>query len=475
VRGRGSVGTPLILITLGVLLLVHTLSPDLRIGEVLTHDWPYFLILWGAIQLVEILLRALRGGPIAVNGISGGGWLLVLLICFAGLANWEVRQQDTWWRRVAFPDGISVFGQAHDYSISPLLKTVGRNPRVVIESFRGSAKLVGTDGDSITLNARKSIQSLDPADADRANSETPVELVMEGNTVVIRCNQAKAGGRFQVTTDLDVSLPRGATVVGTGQNGDFDITALAGDVDLTSENGEMRLQDIGGNVKTQTNRSDLVRCSNVKGAVVIRGRGSDLDLSGIGGEVTVHGDFSGTVSLHGIAKSVRVAGMRAEVNLQGVPGSVTMARGSLEARDVTGPVKISTHATDVTLNGFSDTLDLSVDKGDVELRPGKLPLGRMTVRARSGDIELALPPNAGFVLSATTQHGEINNEFGDRLNEHEQGPGARLEGTVGSGPDLSVSTDRGTITVRKSTADEDTTTKSSEKPAVKTAGDDQAI
>lgn len=472
-RGRGSVGTPLILITLGVLLLIHTLSPDLRIGEVLTHDWPYFLILWGGIQLVEILLRALRGGPIPANGVSAGGWFLVLLICFAGLANWEVRRQDNWFRRVAFPDGIGVFGQAHEYSVSPLLRTVGKNPRVVIESFRGSAKLVGNDGDSITLNARKSISSLDPKDADRANSETPVELLTEGNTVIIRCNQGRAGNRFQVTTDLDVTLPRGASIVGTGQNGDFDVTSVAGDVDLTSDNGEMRLQDIQGNVKTQTNRSDLVRCSNIKGAVVVRGRGSDVDLSEIKGEVTVHGDFSGTVSLHGIANSVRLDSVRTQLNLQGVPGSVTVARGSMEARDIVGPVKISTHATDVTLNGFSETLDLSVDKGDVELRPGKLPLSRMVVRSHSGDIELSLPANAGFVLSAVTDHGEIENEFGGRLNEREEGSGARLDGAVGNGPELSVNTDRGTITVRKSTADEDAT-KSSEQPAGKT-GEDQSI
>lgn len=468
-RTRGSIGTPLILITLGVLLLIHTLSPDMRIGPMLTNDWPYFLILWGVFQLVEILLRVVRGAPIVTNGISGGGWLLVLLICFAGLANWEVRQQDTWWRRVGFADGISVFGQAHDYSVSPLLRTVGRKPRVVIESFRGSAKLMGGDGDSITLNGRKSIQALDPRDADRANTETPVEVLVEGNTVIIRCNQGKAGSRFQVTTDLDVSLPRGASVVGTGQSGDFDVTGLAGDVDLTSANGEMHLQDIGGNVKTETSRSDLVRCSNVTGTVVVRGRGSDVDLSKIGGEVTVHGDFSGTVSFHAVAKSVRMQSMRTELDMQAVPGSVTVARGSLEARDIVGPVKISTHATDVTLNGFSEPLDLSVDKGDVELRPGKLPLSRMVVRARSGDIELALPANAGFVLSASTDHGEIENDFGDRLSAHEQGSGAKLDGSVGSGPDVSVTTDRGTITVRKSTADEDAT-KASEKPQEKVRG-----
>ncbi len=456
-RARGSIGTPLVLITSGILLLVHTLSPDLRIGQLLTNDWPYFLIAWGVIQLGEILLRAMRGAPLAPNGISGGGWVLVLLICFAGLANWEVRRQDTWWRRVGFENGVSMFGQAHDYSMNPLLKTVGKTPRVVIENFRGSAKLVGGDGDSITVNGHKSIQALETVEADRANGQTPVEVIVEGNTVVIRCNQGKAGGHYRVTTDLDVSLPRGASIVGTGKGGDFNITGVAGDVDLTTENGEMHVQDIGGNVTAETDRSDLVRLSNVKGTVTVRGRGSDVDLSKIQGDVTVHGDYSGTVSLHQISKTVRLQSMRTEMDLQRVPGEVTVARGSLEGRDIVGPVKISTHSTDVTLNGFSEALDLSVDKGDVQLRPGKLPLSRMLVRSRSGDIELALPEKAGFALAASTDHGEIENEFGGGLNAHEQGSGAKLDGSIGNGPDLNVTTDRGTITVRKSTADENAT------------------
>jgi hypothetical protein len=84
-------------------------------------------------------------------------------------------------------------------------------------------------------------------------------------------------------------------------------------------------------------------------------------------------------------------------------------------------------------------------------------LSKISVRSRSGNIELALPEKAGFALSASTEHGEIENEFGGALSERAQGSGAKLDGSIGSGPELSVTTDRGTITVRKSTADEDAT------------------
>ena len=454
-RPRGSIGGPLILIAVGILFLIHTFSPDLRLGELLTNNWPYFLILWGVIQLIEVFIRAARGAPLSPNGISGGGWMIVLVICFIGLANWEVRRPDTWWRRAGFEQGMEVFGEAHDYSVPSIQRPVGRAPHLVIESFRGNAKLVGGDGTDVVVNGRKVVRALDPRDADQANKETPVEVLIEGTRVVIRCNQDKAGRHSQVTTDLDILLPKGASVEGSGRAGDFDVTAIAGDVDLTSENGEMRLQDVDGNVKIETRKSDQVRCTNVKGDVTVKGRGSDVDLTRISGQVTINGDYNGTVSLHQVAKPVRVESMRTELDMQRVPGEITLARGSLEARDVIGPMKVSTQSTDVTLNGFTDALDLSVDKGDIELRPGRLPLSKMAVHARSGNIELALPQKANFALSATTDHGEIENEFGDGLTAREQGHGARLEGAIGTGPNVNVATDRGTITVRKSTADED--------------------
>jgi DUF4097 and DUF4098 domain-containing protein YvlB len=90
-----------------------------------------------------------------------------------------------------------------------------------------------------------------------------------------------------------------------------------------------------------------------------------------------------------------------------------------------------------------------VDKGDVEIRPGHLPLGKMSIHTRSGNIEIALPQTAAFALNANTGRGEIDNEFGDELKQQTQGDGARLQGTIGDGPDVVLTTGRGSITVRK--------------------------
>ncbi len=239
----------------------------------------------------------------------------------------------------------------------------------------------------------------------------------------------------------------------TGTNGDFDISAVNGDVDLSSENAGVRLQDLGGSVKVETRRSDLIRCVNVNGSVDLRGHGEDVELTKIAGRVTITGDYTGTVSLRDLAKPARVEDMRTQLEIQQIPGEVRLDRGSLNLQNVIGPVKLSTHATDVQLDGVSNDVSMDIDKGDIEVRPGHLPLGKMTIRTRSGNIEIALPQSATFALDANTNSGEIENEFGDELREQTQGRGARLQGTVGSGPEVVLNTGRGSITVRKASVE----------------------
>lgn len=449
-----SITGPLILIAVGVVFLLHAISPDFPIIDPLIRYWPYILIAWGVIQLLEICTRFAFRRPLPLNGISGGGWFLVILICLAGLTMFEVRRPDTWWRRAGFERGVEAFGQGHDYKFGTIKKPAGKAPRVVLESFRGDAKIVGVDGTDITVAGHKTIRAFDVHDADRANTQTPVEVTVQGNTVTVRCNQQRAGTRTPVTTDLDISIPKGASVEAAGSLGDIDISSLAGDVTISSDNAGVRLEDVDGNVKVDTRRSDLVRCTGVKGTLDLRGHGTDVELAKIAGQVTISGDYTGSISLRDLAEPVRIQNMRTELNVQRILGEITLDRGSLNVQNVIGPLQLNTRATDVSLDGFTNGLDLTVDKGDIDLRPGHLPLARMVVHTRSGNIELALPHTASFALNASTDHGEIDNEFGEALKERTEGRGAHLEGTIGDGPDLNLNTDRGSITVRKANSDE---------------------
>jgi DUF4097 and DUF4098 domain-containing protein YvlB len=447
---RSSIVGPLILITIGILFLMRTAVPSFSLYDFFSRYWPYLFILWGGLQILEISIRAVRGAALPTNGITAGGWFLVLVIAVVGFAMFEVRGRHDWWRRVSFDQSMDWFGEPHDYGIAEQSKEVGRAPRIVIETFRGSVRVVGSDTTTLKMTGRKTIRAMKAGDAGDANKDTPVEITTNGDTVIIRCNQQKASGKVRVTTDLELSVPRGSTFQGTGEAGDFDVTGLNGDVNISSDNAGVRAQDIAGNVSVNTRRGDVVRCTNIKGSVDLKGRSSDVQLEKIAGQVTINGSYSGTITLRALAKPLHLDNFHTTILVQKVNGQITMDRGSFSAQDIVGPSQLSTHATDVEIAGFSDALQVRVDKGDISLRPANGQLFPMTVRTGSGNIDLALPETAKFDLVATTDRGEIANDFGAPLKKEEAGKGARLVGVVGSsGPSLSLTTDRGTITVRK--------------------------
>lgn len=451
VRPRSSVGGPLILITVGVLFLVHTVSPNFGIVSFFSHFWPFLLILWGAVQLLEIGVWAVSGSAVPYNGISGGAWFIVLLICFAGFMMHEAQGPSPWWHGPHFGPGLEMLGDDHDFTVPPVQRTVGEAPKVVIENFRGDAKVVGVEGESISVGGHKLIQALDAGAASHINLQTPVEVLVQGKTVIIRCNQDRAGSK-NVTTNLEVSIPKHSSLEATGTYGDFEISDLDGAVDVSSENAGVRIQDVKGSVHVDTRKSDEIRCSDIGGAITLRGRGDDVELTRVAGEVNVTGDYSGEIALDDIANPVRVESMRTTFETARVAGEVKLARGSLDARNVVGPTRVKASATDMSLADFSGDLEVDVDKGDVNLRPGRLPFGKMAVHDKSGYIELTLPQKANFALTAATNHGSIDNELGEAFTEHNEGQGSRLEGTSGTGPELTLTTNRGDISLHKGDA-----------------------
>jgi DUF4097 and DUF4098 domain-containing protein YvlB len=451
-RQRGSIVGPLILITIGILFLARTAWPAFSVIDFISVYWPYLLILWGGLQIVEISIRAVRHTPMPNNGISAGGWFLVLIIAIFGFVAFEVHGPNAWWRRAGFDQRMDWFGKAHDFTVPQQIHKAGKKPVIRIEDFRGSAKISGAAMDQVTLSGHKVIRAMSSGDARQSDSNTPVEISEDGNTIIIAMNQQKAKDKVRVTTNIDLTVPRNATIEASGRAGDFDVSGLDGDVRISSDNAGVRLQDIGGNVVVDTNRGDVVRCTNVRGSVELKGHSSDVELDKIAGQVTIDGSYSGTLTFRQIDRPLHLDNFGTTVSVQKINGELTMDRGSFSAQGIVGPSQVTTHATDVEVAGFTNTLEVSVDKGDVSLRPAPGTLSPMSIHTSSGNIDLALPGAAAFELTASTDRGDIENDFGASLKTESAGKGARLVGAVGSGPALNLTTDRGTITIRKGSA-----------------------
>jgi len=413
---RSSLVTPLLLIGVGALLLARALHPELPLMDYVARYWPFALIGWGALRAAEILYWAAASKPLPARGIAGGDWLVIGLVCVFG-AGLHAARGITWSERIPFGN-IEIFGgQTFDYPIERE-KPASLTPRVVIENFRGDVQITGADAATVKVTGHKTIRAFDQGGADRLDRDSPLEIGGDTNRVVI--GMRTPGGPLRlVTGTVEIAVPKGASVEAQGRNGN-------------------------------------VRVSNIQGAVNLSGRGEDIDLQDIGGPVSISGARYGSVQLRNVSKSLHFDGPQTQFSIEKLPGELRLAPGDFSGSNWSGPAHVSMRSRDVQISDFNGSLAVSVERGDIELRPMRLPLAHIEAHARSGDIRLSLPPAAQFTLEASTSNGEITNDFGGALKLDSSGRHSTLRGAVGNGPAIEIQTERGQIVVGKAVAGDTT-------------------
>jgi len=421
--------------------------------DIIAKYWPFVLIAWGGLRLIEILMWAILSKPIPRNGISGGEWIMVFLICIVGGTMYTARHYASWATGRAWHDVVIGMGDNYDYTLNPVEKPCAKNCRILIENFRGNAKITGSkEATTVNASGRESVRSFQQEDADKTNKETPLELIQQGDQMIVRTNQDRVSDRTRVTAELEITVPIGSSIEGHGRMGDFDIQTVNGSVDINSDNAGVRLESIGGDVRVDLRKSDIIRAVGVKGSVDLKGRGQDVELQNIDGQVTVAGTYTGQVQLSNLAKPLRWEDTQISVNVEKLPGQIHMGLGEFTASNLIGPVRVNARSRDIQISDFTQALDLTLERGNIELRPGKT-VPKIEVHTRSGDVELALAEGSRFDLKASTDRGEVHNDFGDPLRVDESSHGATIVGGSG-GPELRLETGRGALTVRKASADE---------------------
>ena len=449
---RGSVVGPLILIAIGLVFLMKNIRPDLPLFNMFMTYWPFLLIGWGVLRLLELLVIYFRGGKLPVTGVSGGEWALVIILTIVGSSAWGVQRfsRDGFGKiRVG---GVEVFGESYDYPVDLSNVKASKTARVVIDNPRGNTRIVGADIEEVRVNGRKSIRAMGKDEADKANVQSKVQMSAAGDIITVYGNQDRADGP-RVSTDLEISVPRGASIETRGRYGDVEISDLTGEVSINSDNAGVRLQNLGGRVKIDTRKSDILRATGVKGDVEIKGRGRDIELEDIAGLVTINGAYSGETTLRKLAKGVRFESSMTEFRVERVPGELQLSLSALTGHNLIGPLMVKAKSKDVRLTEVTESITLDLDRGDVELRQARTT-PKIDVKISSGDIELGLPPQSKFTLNARTRRGEITNDYDQRLKEEKESNGGTLVGTLGAGPEIKLNTNRGALTLMKTTPSE---------------------
>jgi hypothetical protein len=415
---RSSLVAPLLLIGIGALFLARNLYPELPLTDYLARYWPYILIVWGTLRLVEILYWANTAKPVPTRGISGGEWLLIVFLCMIGMSVHFVHGRfaegmGRWWPERIPWNTVQLMGERFDYPVA-VQKTASGTAHIVIEEFRGDLKVTGSDADLVKIVGRKSIRAVDKNTADHADSGSSVEIGGDANQITVRLREPVASGPL-ISAALEVTVPKGASLEARRRDGDVSIANMAGPVD-------------------------------------VRGSAANLDVHQMSGPVTIEGTYTGDVTLKDLAKPVRFKSPRTDFNAIAVPGEIHIDPANFNADGLTGPVRLNSRSRDVRLRNFRDALQVDLERGDLNLEPAQMPLSPIEAKLRSGDTVLVLPDAAGFSIKATTRSGEITNSLGPGFKIDSDGRRETLTGAAGGGPPIMLEAERGSISVRKGSA-----------------------
>jgi hypothetical protein len=439
-----SVTGPLVLVLIGLIFLLNNLGTNIGFWTVFSDYWPVMLIVLGVVGLAEVLFYTSRGAVPPPRPLGGAGMWIGIAFLIAIFTSAQRGMNIRWFDGPNF----TMLGHEREYEINSTEPGAGIE-RVLVESPRGDVTLHGEESTDFHVTGHKSIRAYNTSDADRANSESKVDMQREGDLLTIRIDPAPRVNSASLSADLNIAVPKNVSVEMRSRGGDIAVENINGSLSLTNGRGDLRVSNIGNNVRLESARSGQLKVNGVKGNLEVDGRGSELQIQDVQGETTVNGEFSGTLEFRALAKQFHFKSQRSDFTVAQIPGRVVLDLGDLRMDNVIGPVRFTTGSRDVHATDVSNSLELNVDRGDIDIEQSKTPLPKIDIRSRHGDITLAIPEKDGFELDGRTGQGDVTNSFGGSIQTKSEGRASTISGRVGNGPKITVTTDRGSITVRK--------------------------
>jgi DUF4097 and DUF4098 domain-containing protein YvlB len=448
-RRRSIVG-PLIILAIGVVFLLEQMGrlSWMRSLEWYGQWWPAVLILAGMVLLAEWALdQGREDSSRHTRAIGGGVVFLLIVLALAGVSS-HVAANSVAWSERTFGNGFGhfdhVFGDRHD-GYDSASSAIATGAGLVIRNPHGDVTVTGASVDGqVHVNVHTQAYAWHEGDADSKAKRLRPVFSSEGGDLVMTV-AAVDGGQ----ADLTVELPRGSAVTVEAGHGDVNVSEVHAAVTLSANHGDVSLSGIDGAVQAHVSDDNAtITIHSVTGTVSLEGRTGDVDISEVTGAVMLHGDFFGSTHLQHVNGAVGFESTRTKFQGGRLDGEFSIASDSLDASEMMGPVVLKTHDKNITLDRIEGGVDVTDRNGTVSVTNAP-PLAPITIQNQHGSVDVGLPASAGFVLSAQTKHGEMENDFG--LEAHDSDEMHTLTGTVGGGgPTVSIATTDGDVTLRKS-------------------------
>jgi DUF4097 and DUF4098 domain-containing protein YvlB len=448
-RHRGSLFAGLLLILLGAVFLLHLFHPILGLGHLFRLYWPVLIILWGVAKLIDRLSVGRDGqtrAPILTGGEAALLTLIAIVISMFIFRDWIQEHYSN------LEIDIPPFSERYSQTIAPAPRAIPAGTPVTIVTGRGNITVHASDGNELVVSATKSEPGSSESTARERMKNVDVQIETQGKGVRIHPTDQDSGGGW-ASVDLDVQVPKTSPLTIDATHGDVNVSGIGGNVDARSGNGDIQIHDAGGSVSATLEKGDA-RITGVHGDLRLNGRGDDVEIADVSGNADIDGAFVGSTTVRNVGKITHATSPWYEVTLAQMTGRAELDSSDLQISDVTGDAKILTHNKDISIENVGGKLEIYNSHGDIKAENAMPPRADVTITNDSGDVDVTLPANSGFELSAMSRSGDVESDFEMPSqkpasdNEEENG---HLSGKFGAaGPKITITTSYGTIHLHKS-------------------------
>jgi len=474
----------------------YPLLPLLRRAVVLFADyWPLLLVLWGVVKVYQRFAQPSR------TRVGAFEIVLLILVVITGLSFSAGRRLLEEWSGEKLEDMVGfstvslVGAPAHRFSGEARFDP-GAASEIAIVNPGGYVKVQGGAGTEIEVQFTKRVHHVSESDASAIASG--VELDFDASGTVARLTVVLPEGKTPVECDLNVRLPKGASVAienrrgpvsafdiegavrietahdgieagnltgglkATTRHGEIRVANVSGTVELVNRGGAIVAEDVDGDLKAETSHGRLV-AEDVSGNAFLENQHAPIHASRIGGDVRVTAQHA-EVSVETAGASVTIAGRHGPIFVRGVSGALTIeaTNSTIQARDIAGNVQIDNRDEAVTLVGVRGSARVTSPLSPVTAEEIEGPLeienSHDDVRVLAFGSSLAVRSTHAEVSVSTTRlagNVSLKTTYGDVELRVPEGASLRFEGRAKDGeldatvPGLDILEDRGGKAGRK--------------------------
>jgi DUF4097 and DUF4098 domain-containing protein YvlB len=263
---------------------------------------------------------------------------------------------------------------------SRLEHRIGADGLFSIRLRSGDVRIRGIDGDTLVVLERHGRDLEDAFEIARSDGSVSLHE-LRGDQRGFRGGRGGRGG------DLEIAIPRGATVVVETANGDLEVDGLTGDQRYRTTSGDLRMRAVAG-------------------GIVIQGVSGDVSVVAVADAAVTLNTVSGDVELR--AGTLRRLSMATTSGDLKVAGRLT-GQGPFSIETVSGDLLLAP-AGDLSIDMRTVSGDLSSDVGGrIESSRGRRSVAigtggpTLAVRTMSGDVEVVRPVAFDLEVESATE------------------------------------------------------------------------